>query len=64
MENQLQSCTKRSRLWVVSAVWGAETEHIWRRLMKTGRGLNLFISEETPHRERIIELVLVEARLR
>lgn len=49
---------------VASAVRGAETEHIRWRLMKIGRGLNTFISEETLHKKRIIEPVLVKTRLR
>lgn len=51
-------------LLVGSAVREAETEQIWWRLMKIGRGLNTFISEETLHKKRIIELVFVETRLR
>lgn len=39
-------------LLVGSAVRGAETEQIWWRLMKIGRGLNTFISEETLHKKK------------
>lgn len=42
---------------VVSALSGAETAKVHWGLMETGRGLHMFISEETLHKKRIIELV-------